>query len=168
VDTKLLRSKYFPSEVRVLFVGESPPAGGTFFYASNSNLYFATAEAFRAALPSRGIDFLDEFQRFGCYLDDLCLQPVNHLDSRDPVRLAARADGELRLAEQIRMWRPRAIIVVMVAIADNVARAREQAGLPSVPFHVLPFPGRKAHRDRYVAELTAIASQLAKSGVIRD
>jgi hypothetical protein len=32
-----------------MFVGESPPSGGTFFYAANSNLY-TTEEAFGAAI----------------------------------------------------------------------------------------------------------------------
>lgn len=44
--TELLRRRYLPKETRVLFVGESSPSGGTFFYAANSNLYFATEEAF--------------------------------------------------------------------------------------------------------------------------
>jgi hypothetical protein len=74
---ELIRKRYLTKEVRVLFVGESPPAGGTFFYAANSNLYFATEEAFVAALPAlEGKDFLEEFRRLGCYLDDLCLDAV--------------------------------------------------------------------------------------------
>lgn len=90
---ELLRRRYLPKEVRVLFVGESPPSGGTFFYAANSNLYFATQEAFVAASSAlEGKDFLEEFRRMGCHLDDLCLEPVNHLDARDPARRAARVE----------------------------------------------------------------------------
>jgi len=157
---ELLRTRYMPKETRILFVGESPPSGGTFFYAANSNLYFATEEAFLTALPALdGKDFLAEFQRMGCYLDDLCLEPVNHLD--DTLRVAARGEGQERLAEHVRILQPRTIIVVMVAIADNVARAAREAGQGSVPLYVLPFPGRRAHRDRYVAELTAIVKRLS-------
>jgi hypothetical protein len=74
----------------VLFVGESPPAGGAFFYRANSKLYDATREAFETATPAlrREDDVLAAFQRLGCYLDDLCLAPVNHVDMRDPKRLA--------------------------------------------------------------------------------
>ena len=161
-----LRKQYLPKEVRVLFVGESPPSGGTFFYAANSNLYFATKEAFIAAIPDlQWRDFLDQFRRMGCYLDDLCLEPVNHLDARDPVRVAARAEGQERLAEHIRVWRPKAIVVVMVAIAGNVARAARDGGQENVPRQVLPFPGRKAHRDRYVAELTTLVAAHRTVGV---
>ncbi len=96
----------------------------------------------------------------GCYLDDLCLEPANHLD--DTARVAARVEGQERLAEHVRILQPRTIIVVMVAIADNVARAAREAGQGSVPpLYVLPFPGRRAHCDRYVAELTAIVKRLS-------
>jgi hypothetical protein len=88
-ETERLRSRYLPKETRVLFVGESPPSRGTFFYAANRNLYFATREAFFAAIPHLvGRDFLEEFPRLGCYLDDLCLEPVNDLDANDPLRTA--------------------------------------------------------------------------------
>jgi hypothetical protein len=50
-ETERLRGRYLPKETRVLFVGEAPPSRGTFFYAANSNLYFATREAFVAAIP---------------------------------------------------------------------------------------------------------------------
>jgi hypothetical protein len=166
-ETELLRRHYLPKEVRVLFVGEFPPAGGTFFYAANSNLYFATEEAFVAALPAlAGRDFLEEFQRMGCYLDDLCLEPVNRLDALDSLRVAARAEGQERLSEHMRIWRPKAIVVAMVAIAENVARAAREARLEDVQEHVLPFPGRKAHRDRYVAELVNLVTGFEAAGVL--
>nr|MBC8193829.1 hypothetical protein [FCB group bacterium] len=34
-----LRQAFKPPKVEVLFIGESPPAGGTFFYNGNSKLY---------------------------------------------------------------------------------------------------------------------------------
>ena len=36
-----LRRKYRPGRVRLLFIGESPPASGRFFYRRNSGLYLA-------------------------------------------------------------------------------------------------------------------------------
>jgi hypothetical protein len=41
----------------------------------DSKLYFATREAFEAAVPAlrRHKDFLAAFARLGCYLDDLSL-----------------------------------------------------------------------------------------------
>ena len=62
-----IRRQFKPREIRALFVGESPPSGGTFFYRANSKLYFATREAFEAAIPAlrKEVDFLDAFKRLG-------------------------------------------------------------------------------------------------------
>lgn len=43
------RDRYRPSYVVILMVGESPPAGDTFFYQADSNLFHATREAFERA-----------------------------------------------------------------------------------------------------------------------
>jgi len=78
---------------------------------------------------------------------------------------APRPEGEERLAEHIRIRRPKAIVVVMIAIEQNVARAAREAGQDSIPRYALPFPGRRAHRDRYVTELTALLKMFVEEGV---
>jgi hypothetical protein len=99
-STEETRRQFLPEDVRILLIGESAPANGTFFYKANSKLYDATKEAFRLAVPKlvRGPNFLDRFMALGCYLDDLCLTPVNHWRQDNPLawqrRLQARVDGE--------------------------------------------------------------------------
>ncbi|MEW6230545.1 MAG: hypothetical protein AB1700_21080, partial [Bacillota bacterium] len=58
------RQNYQPRDVRVLLIGESPPANGTFFYSGNSNLARYTREAFEAVFGSFGdmTEFLDAFR----------------------------------------------------------------------------------------------------------
>lgn len=160
-----LRQRYRPDDVRVLFVGESPPAGGTFFYRANSKLFDATREAFEAALPRlrREEDFLSAFQRLGCYLDDLCLEPVNDLDIRDPKRLAERDRGVGPLARRMQALDPLLVCVVMKAIADDVGRASSRSGL-DIEQIALPFPGR--HRAQYVDGLTRLAKGWRRSRVL--
>jgi hypothetical protein len=159
--------------VSVLFVGESPPAGGTFFYLANSKLYDATKEAFRLAVPDlvRGPNFLERFSALGCYLDDLCLEPVNHLklDNRlaKAKRLRLRKEGEAPLAVRIGDYSPGCIIVVMKGIENNVLKAVELAGLASVPTEALPFPARKEHRERYVDELASLLKQARGRALLR-
>jgi hypothetical protein len=159
--TEAVRHKFLPERVSVLFIGESPPAGGTFFYLANSKLYEATKDAFRAAVPDlvRGPNFLERFAKCGCYLDDLCLEPVNHLKLDNPLakakRLRLREEGETPLATRMRELTPRHVVVVMKGIEENVRRARDVAQL-EVPLDALPFPGRTAHRDRYVDELVTL------------
>jgi hypothetical protein len=155
------RRRYRPDEVRVLFIGESPPAGGTFFYYANSKLYDATREAFEAGIPAlrRTDDFLDAFKRLGCYLEDLSPVPVNHLDLKDREqrrqRRAHRAEGIRPLARRMRLCSP--LVVAPVALdmvkTGDITETLCLAGHADVERADLPFPGR--HRDRYVNELTS-------------
>lgn len=165
-----LRHRYRPRETRALFIGESPPSGGTFFYAMNSRLHDATRDAFLRAIPSlNGRPFVEVFAEMGCYLDDLCLEPVDQLDLRDSrekqERLAMRRNGEKPLARRIRMLGPRVIVVVVMGIVPNVVRAQTVAGLSGVPRHVLPFPGQW-WRKRYITELSALVKSLRRSRLL--
>lgn len=170
-DLEAVRRQFLPKNVSVLFIGESPPAGRTFFYLANSKLYEATKEAFRAALPdlARGLTFLEHFAKLGCYLDDLCLEPVNHLKLDNPLakakRLRLREQGEGPLAKRMRDVAPRHVVVVMKGIEDNVRRALDVAEL-DVAIDALPFPGRTAHRDRYVDELVEILRRARGRGLL--
>ena len=165
------RRRYLPSPVRVLFVGESPPAGGTFFYDANSKLYRETKRAFEAAFPEvrsrlRGMgeaEFLNVFKELGCYLDDLCAEPVNGFSPIE--RIAARRAGEADLARRIRRLKPQAIVGVMIGIGENVARACQKTGT-SVPYRLLPFPGRPEHTSRYVQELSETLRRFRRSGLL--
>lgn len=135
-----LRRHYRPDRVRILFVGESPPASGRFFYQADSGLYRAVRDTFLTAFPSvRKTEFLDSFRALGCYLVDLCAEPVDNM-TRDARRCACRS-GEARLAQIIRTLRPEIIITVVRSIRENVKRAREQAGWSGMHLE-LPYPGR--------------------------
>ena len=78
-----LRRKYRPRRVRMLFIGEAPPASGRFFYNADSGLYRAIRDTFMDALPSlrsSNHEFLESFRAMGCYLVDLCGQPVDRVN----------------------------------------------------------------------------------------
>ena len=124
-----LRERHRPDAVQVLFVGESPPAGGTFFYAANSDLFRYTKKAF-AQVYGHSLDssqaFLLFFQQRGCFLDDLCSVPVNNLTSSE--RQRCRTDGIPSLANRIRLSRPRAIVTVMLASKSMCAKPQSGPG----------------------------------------
>ena len=129
-----------PEKVRLLFVGESPPASGRFFYHRDSGLYRALRDAFHLADPAIvDANFLDVFERSGCYLLDLCDHPVDRLEPIER-RQACRA-AEPVLARRIRSLQPETIITLVRSIHPNVERAALRAewtgGLVSVPY-----PGR--------------------------
>jgi hypothetical protein len=58
-ERERLRERYRPKYVRILFVGEAPPASRRFFYRKDSGLYRTIRGAFEKALPRvRDRDFL--------------------------------------------------------------------------------------------------------------
>jgi hypothetical protein len=164
-----LRRAFLPERVRVLFVGESPPASGAFFYAGDSALFRATRDAFCAAFgEGAGEPFLERFAACGCYLDDLCAEPVNRLRGLDAAkRRAAHRANEMRLAKTLAALRPDVIVVVMKSIAGSVARAAAAAGCESVERHTVTYPSRwHRHRLAYLEELSALIRNLADRGII--
>lgn len=156
------RREYKPLDTLVLFVGESPPANGTFFYCGDSNLARYTRESFEAAFDELGgaSQFLEAFRDKGFYLVDLCRDRVNGLSKRE--RRAARECGIASLVATIHELKPRVIIVVMKAIERYVAQAAEDARLTGCPRYVLPFPAQ-GHQREYVAQLTELLRRLEKT-----
>jgi hypothetical protein len=148
-----------PARVKALFVGESPPASGRNFYRADSGLYRAIREAFVAADPMFDVnDFLAAFLNVGCYLIDLCTEPVDCLPARDR-RLACRA-SEAQLAEAISDLRPRSVITVVRSIEANVARALAKADWNG-PIVSLPYPGRwSTHKTVFVSSLRVALPRL--------
>jgi hypothetical protein len=163
-----LRRRYLPPKVRVLFVGESPPAGGTFFYAADSGLYRATRDAFYQAVPElRDGDFLENFAALGCYLDDLCHEPI---DSYERLKRAqARRANEVRLGATIRELQPGVVIILLKSIVPNVDRAISAAGIADVERHVLTYPSRwHRHRMAYRDELCSLLRHFVERGILRS
>jgi hypothetical protein len=70
-----LRRRYRPHHVRVLVIGESPPASGRSFYAANSGLYRAMHAVFENDRCDDSPAFLEAFRDAGWLLVDLCPHP---------------------------------------------------------------------------------------------
>jgi hypothetical protein len=142
-----LRRHYRPQRVRILFVGEAPPASGRFFYCADSGLYRAIRDTFVVAIPSLQSSkdkFLKSFRAMGCYLVDLCGKPVDRMGPGSRRRICET--GEARLARRLRQLRPKIVITVVRSIASNVRRAEACAGWSALHME-LPYPGRW-HRFR--------------------
>ena len=147
-----LRREFRPEAVRLLFIGESPPASGRFFYRRDSGLYRAMREVFQMIDPSiTDSTFLTVFQESGCYLFDLCPEPVDHLLAtahRDACRLA-----EGNLSRVIDRLQPAMIATLLRSIESNVLTSIAIAHWRGSVLH-LPYPGRwKRHREAFVREL---------------
>ena len=147
-----LRRAFLPEQVRILFIGESPPASGRFFYSGNSGLYRAVRDVFQAVDPSIDDDsFLARFREYGCYLIDACPDPVDQLEAKE--RRAACVEGEASLSRTIRRLQPEMIVSLVRSIRENVERAIQMAGWHG-PILDVPYPGRWIrHREIFTAEL---------------
>ena len=157
-----LRQEYRPAAVRLLFVGESPPASGRFFYRRDSGLYRAMREAFQLIDPSiADSTFLRVFRESGCYLFDLCAEPVDRLSAmerRDACRLAER-----NLSRAIDRLQPAMIATLLRSIESNVLASIADAHWRGSVLH-LPYPGRwKRHREAFVCELVPTIRPLVMS-----
>jgi predicted HTH domain antitoxin len=153
-----LRTRYRPSDVRTLMVGESSPAGGTHFYRANSNLFRAVRDAFVIALAPAAVPngqaFLAFFAAQGYWLVDVADQPVNHLSGT--ARREAVEAGVTRLRETIEEAHPQTIIAVKATVGQSVREAAETAHVAAA-VDVLPFPVRQ-WRAAFVERLAAIVA----------
>ena len=149
-----LRQSYRPNRVRVLFVGEAPPASGRFFYQADSGLYRAVRDTFIRAFPTVSHQgFLESFRDRGFYLVDLCGRPVDRLDRRRRNKICR--DHEDRLSRILNKYRPSAVITLVRSIEANVRRAKLQADWSGRSVE-LPYPGRW-QRHRLIFERKLIA-----------
>lgn len=157
MDRESIRGSFRPSKIRILFVGESPPANGAFFYVgSPMTTYMAQAFAIVRGKEFQSLDdFLSYFKAKGCYLDDLSYEPVDNLP-RIKRQMAVNNCVDT-LAERIREYKPEHIIAVLMAIAAPVRRAAGIAEL-QIPVHAVPFPGQH-HQTRFRNELSKILLQ---------
>ena len=127
-----LRKSFYPGCITTLFVGESAPASGRFFYSSNSSLFRAMKRVF-----GNRESFLEDFKKSGFYLDDLVLTPINKMERRE--RSSRRQKAVPELAKRLVEYKPKAVVVVMRAILPKVRQAMQIAGMPYEPFCV-PHP----------------------------
>ena len=166
MDVEKIRMTFRPPKTCVLFVGESPPAGGTFFYIGNSTLARYTQEGFSQAYGmefKNTNEFLKSFMKNGFYLEDLCQIPVNNMDGSS--RRRTHKDSVEEFTKRLKEIDPRAVITILVSIKRHVEKALLTAGLANIPHYVLPFPAM-SHQQRYVVELSKVLHELHGKGII--
>lgn len=166
-DLEAIRASYKPDKVSVLFVGESPPARGTFFYCANSNLFRGIRQGFFEAYNDNRIigDFLTFFKEKGCYLDDLCLEPVNDKSNEDRKNL--RIQGIQPLAQRIQQINPMVVICVMKGISNEVQRAVISSKISGITFEITTFPsGSEANRLQCIVDVKRIVRDLINRNIL--
>jgi hypothetical protein len=145
------RTRFRPERITTLFVGESAPDGGDFFYFGGNAMLRDMQRAVEQSLGEGG-DILARFKDFGWYLDDLVLTPVDKLPP--PERIAKCRDAQQSLAARIAEYRPLAIVSLLKRIEKNVDAAAVAAGSDSPRFAV-PF-SRFGNLPVFLAEMARI------------
>jgi hypothetical protein len=95
-----VRKRFLPKRIATLFVGESAPHSGDFFYYGKNAMSAHMKRAVELAFGKSDDDFLKAFQAYGWYLDDLVLEPVDHLPK--PQRIARCLDWQKALLIELR------------------------------------------------------------------
>ena len=156
MNVEIIRARYRPDRITTLFVGESAPVSGAFFYDGNT----ALARHMETALTANGLgghgEFLERFKAYGWYLDDLVLVPVDHLPTTQ--RHAQCIAATKSLADRIAEYRTLAIVSMLLKIKDIVGIAANLACSDAAQFAV-PFPGH-GQQPRFHREMARILPRL--------
>ncbi|MDR3560586.1 MAG: hypothetical protein P4N59_03955 [Negativicutes bacterium] len=161
-----IRLSYKPERIKVLLVGESAPDAGTFFYKADTLCGYtqkAFARVFDDAVGISGYDFLDYFEAKGCYLDDLCLMPVDAMGKTE--RKSCWQAGVPQLAKRLAEYKPDVVIAILLSIKDYVREACDRAKLDNAIRFAIPFAGN-GNQGRYVDELAKILRELRVKQIV--
>ncbi len=157
MKVETVRQNFRPRRIKTLFVGESAPNSGKFFYFGNTGMHHYM-EAVVQSVLGHSDDFLATFKSYGWYLDDLVLKPVNHLTHSE--RKAACLAAQSKLASRIKEYRPEAIVCLLARIEKFVESAKTIIG-SKAEFYSVPFPGN-GHQKRFRAEMKNILPKLPR------
>jgi hypothetical protein len=161
MDTESIRQSFKPESVRLLLIGESPPASGRFFYVRSAMTTY-TSRAFETAHRvsfKNNSDFLNYFKACGCYLDDLSHSPVNQLARRE--REKHLRDNVDSLSRRIKEVNPPVIAISLKKIEPYVLDAIRKSGCSPQVF-ILPYAGY-GHQNKYIERLALIIAEHIQS-----
>ncbi|HWY60445.1 MAG TPA: hypothetical protein VNW15_00950 [Rhizomicrobium sp.] len=157
INVEAIRMQFRPRRITTLFVGESAPASGDFFYYGNSNMLRYMKKAVESVFGGSD-DFLGTFKSYGWYLDDLVLTPVNQLNPKE--RRKRCWSAKTGLTARIAEYQPAAIVSLMVGIEKIVEAASLEVKSTASRFSV-PFPGN-GQQTRFHSKMIEILPDLPK------
>lgn len=147
-DLEKLRKSFKPQSIKTLFVGESAPSGGTFFYLENSNAYRYMKKAF--GCPD---DFLNWFKAHAFYLDDLVPFPIDDLQ-KESDRRRMHDEHVADLAGRITTHDPVTVVCLLRGIDRPVRKALEVSD-SQANYHCVHFPGN-GQQNKFLADMKEI------------
>lgn len=151
-----IRDYYKPETVKFLFIGESRPISGKFFYIDNTQLYNQTKETFELLIS----DFSREkFKELGCWLYDVCSEPVNqyneNISEEREIKRNIIYNNLPQLKNTIKELKPEYIIIVKKGLFGKVVYSGIISKDINTQIFNIPFPAC-GNQKKYREELFTI------------
>lgn len=161
-----LRSKHQPYRVEVIFVLESPPARGNFFYDPTGKV---TEPLFSAIMKLIGYEALTKeegLNAFACkgfFLVDATYQPVNHIKNEKKRRQAILSDLPYLIQDLKHIIGSQRLPVKIVLVKTNICRLLEEPlkgnGINVINNGiVVPFPSH-GHQNKFQVNIKKVLAQ---------
>lgn len=164
------REFYRPNRIRLLFIAESPPSSGGYFYFTRTigkdHLFRETMKALdlwpQSQRMRKGIDkrpYLHQFMKMKFFLIDTCDRPVDKLPRKS--RTLQISKGASTIAARVRKLTPAKIVVVKKTVFGPVRNALRNADLDSKLLNdkPIPFPSH-GHQATYRNQLRRLARRI--------
>ena len=168
-------AKYKPRDVRVLFIGESPPreVDRYFYFEESQRDDWLWIALMKGLFPTEFEDirserlrksyWLTKFRDSGCFLIDAVKEPISG-DSRKRIVRIKLSIPEILV--DIQALAPQGIVLVKRTVHAALFQPLKQAGLNVVNQKALPFPavGNQRHFQEEFLKL-AICSEMRKNRI---
>jgi hypothetical protein len=151
MDTEIIRNLHRPSRIKILLLGESEPAGGDFFYLEKGLFYRSIKNSIWPIIKQSDV-FLTDFMNRGIYLDDLVLEPIDHLSQAE--RKAKSVASIESLTRRLVEYKPEIVVSLMKGISQYVETAVTLADCQATVY-TLPFPGN-GHQNKFKFQIQEI------------
>jgi len=151
-----IRNRYDPKwvgkDIAILFVGESAPSENRFFYLRNTILYCAFFMAFRIVYGVKEDEFLEYFQKLGCFLYDLlpCGKKWKVASGEE------KDQAKAKFRDFIEERRPKMVVTIMKSLSKDVESEIKKTNINIVFRNDLRFPKDPRLLCEYVEGLEEI------------
>ena len=161
-----MRNKYYPKKPSTVFILESPPASGNYFYDENGKLFEPLFSAMMKLLhfnPKNKADGLKRFADSGCLIVDATYEPVSDLSARKRNDIILN-DYNILIADLFNLENTNTFNIVLVKA--NIFRLLESRlkadGFNVLNSEVIPFPSHGHQKKRYLSVHMEISLYLHK------
>ena len=100
-------------------------------------------------------EFLNFFKTQNCYLDDICLTPIDNMANNQREQMLQ--NSVVDFSNRLREYKPKVIIVALRKIIPYATEAISLSGIEAT-YYQIPFAGN-GHQNKYITELTAILKE---------